>query len=143
MRSGEIGHILLPKRFYGLWRRLLWGAEWFEKIWGMWEERAKDSMSEELTEEVREAIEWGRRASAMRLMSYLHFRRRIVQDLLRTDLDGWPERVRNPMAHFHLFVEFGIREYRSWMFFTTEEAKREEEHVLALDPTAPENLDVF
>lgn len=141
--SGIKGYLLMPPRFYGLWRRLLWGALFFENIWGIWEDMATDVATDAFLREHEETIQHGRRASAMRLMWYMHCRRRIVYELLKTDYDAWSDDMPNPYEGFNAFIEFGIREYRSWMFDTFERAQEEEEHFLGLDPTAPENLDAF
>lgn len=146
--TGIKGHLLMPSRFYGLWRRLQWGIVFFEKIWGLWETESRKAPTRPLTGRRKKALVRGRRAAAMRVMSYLRFRRVIVKELLILDYDVWSEGLDDPNDDFPHFIEFGIREYRSWMFNSFEEAKDEQERAekeefLALDPTAPENIAGF
>ncbi|KAG5649586.1 hypothetical protein H0H81_002994 [Sphagnurus paluster] len=141
--SGLKGYLLMPPHFYRLGRRLLWGALFFENIWEIWEDMATDVATDAFLREHEETIQHSRRASAMWLMWYMHCRRRIVYEILKTDYDAWSDDMPNPYEGFNAFIEFGIRDYCSWMFHTFEGAQEEEEHFLALDPTAPENLDAF
>ncbi|KAG5633756.1 hypothetical protein H0H81_005529, partial [Sphagnurus paluster] len=143
MPSGLRGYLLMPPCFYGLWRRLLWGAVFFENVWGIWEDMATDIATDMSLQEHKETIEWGRRSSAMRLMWYMHCRCMIVHEIVKTDYDAWSEDMPNPYQGFRAFIEFGVCKYRSWMFYTFERAEEEEKHFLALDPTATENLDAF
>ncbi|KAG5651010.1 hypothetical protein H0H81_010246 [Sphagnurus paluster] len=141
--SGLEGHLWMPVRFHRLWRRLQWAIAFFEKMWGLWEEEASRITTAPPTTPREEAIELGRRCSAMRLMSYLRFRRLILEQLIALNIDTWSEDLDDPNQALSYFIEFGVRDYRSWMFDSFETAWEEEEHFLSLDPTASENLEAF
>lgn len=141
--KGSQGRLLMPLRFYELWRRLQWGITYFEKMWSLWEEEVSERQNEQRTRGRKAAMELGRRSCAMRLLCYMSFRRAIVNELVTLDHDNWSEDQDDRNEPFRVFIEFGLRDYRSWMFSSFEDAQDEEAELLALDPTAPENMEAL
>lgn len=141
--DGVEGYVLIPPRYYGLWRRLLWGAMWFETMWGIWEEEAKKIGKKAKKTRIDNWVLVTRRMAAARAVWYRCFQRRIVEDLLIIDFDQWSDENPEDNPVLALFMEFGIRDYRDWLFDSVDEVGSDERIYLELDPTAPENVEVF
>lgn len=145
-RGGDyFGSLLIPKVFYPLWRRLMWGATVFDTVWGVWEERKASSEARRDTKSVSKFIESARRNSAMRAVWYTQFRRQILRELLDIDFQAWSDDNPDANPDLPVFTEFGIREYRCWQWESFEDMVQEdgEKCFLESDPTAPENIEAF
>lgn len=140
------GYVLVPLRYYGLWRRLLWGGRWYEGMWQVWEEDAKDITARDASTHtpVEKWILFARRSAAIKAVWYTVFRRVVLDELMKIEIDEWldDDHENNPVLW--TLIEFGIRDYRSWLFDSFEDVKKTREcKYLKLDPSAPENEEEF
>jgi hypothetical protein len=139
------GYILIPWRYYGLWRRLIWGAKWYEGMWKVWEQDAKEINARDPStySRVDKWILVARRSAAIKTVWYTAIRRIILEELLDIDTDDWSDEDPEANPVLNMFIEFGIRDYRSWLFDSFDNVKKGEQKYLKLDPTAPENEETF
>ncbi|KAG5652113.1 hypothetical protein H0H81_006250 [Sphagnurus paluster] len=139
----SLGWVMIPASYYPLWRRLMWGATWFEMVWELWEEETRKVNAKSTRSQLDEWVLVARRLAAMRAVWYARFRRVILQELLNIKSDQWSDEEPEGNPILSLFIEFGIRDYRSWLFDAFEDIYDAERDYLELDPTAPENLEHF
>ena len=139
------GYFLVPLQYYGLWRRLLWGGKWYESIWELWENdargiRARDSNTHT---SIEKWILVARRAAAIKTVWYTAIRCIILDELLHIDINDWSDEDTENNPVLESFIEFGIRDYRSWLFDSFDVVKKQGGKYLKLDPTASENEEAF
>lgn len=127
-----LGEFILPKKYYSLWRRLIYGGLFQEKMYEAWIKRTKRLKGKSLNAVEEEEIRL-RNMAGVRLAQYLLCRRLVLEELmnLRFDFNTEPE--------VPLLIEFGIRESRDWLFETYENAKKQGQKYLYLDPTLSKN----
>ena len=139
----SIGYVLLPPRYYPVWRRLLWGAAWFWKMWRTFEEEAKTIPKKKGLSKYQKWVMYSRRASALRLTWYTTFRREILWEVLDTRFDHWTDDEPEENPVLARLVEFGIRDLAGWLFDSFGYARKKEPLYLRLDPMSPKNLPEF
>ena len=107
-----MGAFLLPLKYYPLWRRLIYGALLQEKIYEAWIQRTKRLRNKRLDAVEEQEINLKINAG-VRLVQYLVYRRRVLEELMQLRFEN-----HEPMVHS--LIEFGIRESRDWLFETFE-----------------------
>ena len=138
----SFGYVIMPERYYGLWRRLLWGGLWYERMWGIWEEEAKKVNRKKKLSMVDNWVREARRAAALRAVWYRAFQWEILSDLFNLEFEEWDDNA-DPRPIIPSFIEFGIRDYRSWHFDSFKSLSKQDREWLSLDPTAPQNASRF
>jgi hypothetical protein len=132
----HLGGFFLPLKYYELWRRLVYGALFQEKMFEAWIGRTKrlnkkKTLSPIDNEEIRI-----KNTAGVRLVQFLFYRRLVLEELMKLTFE-------TPDPVVHSLIEFGIRESRDWMSETFENAKIQGGKYLRLDPTASKNKKVF
>ncbi|KAF8054854.1 hypothetical protein FPV67DRAFT_1547375 [Lyophyllum atratum] len=127
-----VGYILIPARYYPMWRHLLWGAFWHETMWEIWEEEATKIKNKRTKKTKTDDI---------RTVWYHCFHCLIVQELLGIDIGAYSNGSRD--RTLRLFTEFGIPDYRAWMFDPIDGLHKNDRVYLTLDPTSPKNVEMF
>jgi hypothetical protein len=130
------GLVLLPPKYYPLWRRLVYGALLQEKLFGAWLKGTK-RMTENLNAVEKEMLRLKNNAG-IRFVQYLLYRRHVLEELMALRFND-----DNSEPVIQSLIEFGIRESRDWMFEKFEKAKKTEAIYLRLDPTNPKNKKEF
>ena len=131
-----LGEFILPEKYYTLWRRLVYGALFQEKMYEAWIERTKRLRQKSLNAAEEEEINLKKNAG-VRLVQYLLCRRLVLEELMQLRFDS----KREPVVHS--LIEFGIRDSRDWLFETFENAKKQGGSYLYLDPTNTKNKKEF
>ena len=136
VNNEHAGGFFLPLKYYELWRRLVYGALFQEKMYEAWigrtkRLRKKKRLSPIEAEEIRL-----KKTAGVRFVQYLFYRRLVLVELKNLTLV-------DPQPVVHSLIEFGIRESRDWMSQTFEDAKKEGKLYFRLDPTAPVNKKAF
>jgi hypothetical protein len=130
-----LGEFILPFKYYPLWRRLIYGALFQEKLYNAWIQRTRRLKGRRLNAVEEEEIRL-RNMSGVRMVQYLLYRRVVLEELMSL-------RFENHEPVVHSLIEFSIRDSRDWMFETFENAKKEGAAYLRLDPTLRQNKKEF
>jgi hypothetical protein len=130
-----LGGFFLPLKYYGLWRRLVYGALYQEKMYEAWIIRTARLKKKKLSAIEEEEIRL-KNVAGVRFVQYLLCRRLVLEEL--KDLQ-----FGDPNSVVPCLIEFGIRDSRDWMFETFENAKIQGRKYLRLDPTAEINKAAF
>jgi hypothetical protein len=125
-----IGEFILPVKYSTLWRRLVYGGLWQEKMYEAWIQRTKRLKGKTLNAVEEEEINL-KNMAGLRLVQYLLCRRVVLEELMNLRFDSHAEPV------IHSLIEFGIRESRDWLFENFENAKLQGQKYLYMDPTLP------
>ncbi|KAF8058953.1 hypothetical protein FPV67DRAFT_1454801 [Lyophyllum atratum] len=137
-----VGYLLIPPRYYPQWRHLLWGGFWHETMWEIWEEETEKIKAKRRKKtKLDDWVLLARRHAALRAVWYRSFQCRIVEELLGIDIGGYGNGTRDSSLRF--FNEFGIRDYRAFMFDPIEGMHPNDAFYLTLDPTSPKNVEMF
>ena len=134
--AGGGGGGFVPLKYYDLWRRLVYGALFQEKMYEAWIGRTKRLKKKTRLNPIEVEEMRLKRLAGVRFVQYLFYRRLILADLKKLTFE-------DPQLVVHSLIEFGIREFRDWMSETFENAKKEGGIYLRLDPTAPKNKKAF
>jgi len=135
VRDDQLGNFLLPMKYYPLWRRLVYGALFQEKMYEAWIRKTKGFAGKMLSAVGQELFNL-RNMTGVRLVQYLLYRRLVLEELMKL-------RFENHEPVVHSLIEFGIRESRDWLFETFENAKKQGAIYLHLDPTDTRNKKEF
>ena len=130
-----LGEFALPIKYNQLWRRLIYGALFQEKMYKAWILRTKPLKGKSLNAVEEEEVRL-KNMAGVRLIQYLLYRRRVLEELMEL-------RFENSKPVVHSLIEFGIRESRDWLFETFENAKKQGAEYLHLDPTVQKNKKEF
>jgi len=131
-----LGEFILPEKYYPIWRRLVYGGLFQEKMFEAWIERTKGWRKKGLNA-VEEQESILKKNAGVRFVDYLLCRRLVLEELMQLRFDS----KREPVVH--TLIEFGIRDSRDWLFETFENAKKQEGKYLYLDPTEAKNKKLF
>ena len=132
-----LGEFILPIQYYKLWRRLIYGALFQEKMLKAWIERTKRLKKKKLNA-VEEEETTLKRVAGVRLVQYLLCRRLVLEELMEIRFDS------NPNPVIHSLIEFGIRDSRDWLFEPFENINlKKEGKYLSMDPTSHKNQKLF
>jgi hypothetical protein len=132
-----MGVVLLPPKYYPLWRRLVYGALFQEKMYEAWSKRTQRLKTGNMNAVEKEMLRLKHNAG-VRLVQYLLCRRMVLEELMKLRFGN-----DNNEPVIQTLVEFGIRESRDWMFESFEYAKKQGASYLGLDPTNPKNKKDF
>jgi hypothetical protein len=133
-----LGELLLPSKYCGLWRRLVYGALLQEKMYEGWIKRTKRVEGKKRLKSIQEEEINLRNMAGVKMVQYLLYRRLVVQELMAINFDD------HHVPVVHSLIEFGIRDSRDWMFETFEDCQKDDgARYLRLDPTAPQNKKEF
>jgi hypothetical protein len=138
VKEEGLGQFFLPQQYYPLWRRLIYGALFQEKLYEAWITRTKKLRHEESLNLVDKEMINLKNNAGVKLVQYLLIRRLVLEELMELRFDNNRD---GPVIQ--TLIEFGIRESRDWLFESFEEAKKQEASYLGLDPTAPNNKKEF
>jgi hypothetical protein len=130
-----LGYFLLPPKYYLLWRRLVYGGLFQEKMFEAWIKRT-DKLSGRSLNPVEEEMISLRNMAGVRLVQYLLYRRLVLEEVMNLKFE-------NDDPVIHSLIEFGIRESRDWMFESFEDVEKKGASYLRLDPTDPKNEKAF
>jgi len=130
-----LGEFILPRAYHTLWRRLIYGALFQEKLYSAWISRTRRLKGRRLNAVEEEEIRL-RNMTGVRMVQYLLYRRMVLEELMKL-------RFENHEPLVHSLIEFSIRESRDWMFESFENAKKEGAPYLRLDPTLGKNKKEF
>jgi hypothetical protein len=119
-QGDELGWVLLPPKYYQLWRRLVYGGLFQEKMFEAWIGRT-DKLSGRSLNPVEEEMIRLRNMTGVRLVQYLIYRCVVLEELMKL-------RFENNDPVIHSLIEFGIRESRDWMFESFEDVKKKVHH---------------
>ncbi|KAF8219882.1 hypothetical protein L208DRAFT_1545092, partial [Tricholoma matsutake] len=128
------GIFLLPPKYHALWRRLIYGALYHEKMYEAWNKK-KRLHRKDVNIIEREMLRL-RKNAGVQLAQYLLCQRLVLEELSKLQFD-------NDNVVIQTLVEFGIRESRDWLFENFEHAKKAGARYLSLDPTEAKNKKEF
>jgi hypothetical protein len=134
-QNQQLGMVYLPLKYYSLWRRLVYRVVFQEKMFEAWIEKTKAWKKKGLNAVQEEAINL-KNMTGVRLVQYLLYRRLVLEELMKLQFEK-----HEPVVHS--LIEFGIREFRDWLFESFQSAKKEDPIYLCLDPTNPKNNNLF
>ncbi|KAF8221746.1 hypothetical protein L208DRAFT_1382119 [Tricholoma matsutake] len=128
------GIFLLPPKYHALWRRLIYGALYHEKMYEAWNKK-KRLRRKDLNVVEREMLRL-RKNAGVQLAQYLLCQCLVLEELSKLRFD-------NDNVVIQTLVEFGIRESHDWLFENFEHAKKAGACYLSLDPTEAKNKKEF
>ncbi|KAF8235449.1 hypothetical protein L208DRAFT_1257083 [Tricholoma matsutake] len=135
-KQDYLGTILLPPKYYPIWRRLVYSTLYQEQMYNSWTINTKRLRNKSLNK-VEEQMIHLRNNASVRFAQYLVCRRLVLEEFLKIQFDNNLEPV------IQSLIEFGIRNSRDWLFDTFDDAKEAGAGYLRLDPTNSKNLKEF
>lgn len=133
--EGILGAFFLPPSYELLWRRLVYGAFYWEKMFGYWEEMTQRMGKGKKRTARQRAVIISRNNVGVILVQYLLSRRLVLEEIMKQPL-GCPGE--DPILE--CLIEFGIRHHRDWFSLNFKSAKKEAGQFLKIDPRPVEIL---